>query len=291
MKLADRMKVYQALAAPFPEEAIERTDGRVTGRGYSTTGIKAQFILNRLNEVLGPGCFRAHRNITVKPVTTPKGRTAFEAVCDLVLELGWWEDGKFIVWGEALADGGHTSFSEADARKGSFSNAMKKAAACFGVGRQAYEGTLDDDSVSDGALSPPAEGRNDYQRPRPVHDSAAEQQAQPQLNAGERATSASLPVPPGYIASPTAPTRRTATNGNDQSRSRVSSKQIAAIWSIARKAGLEQSSLRSQVKERFGVVLEFLSREQASLLIDALSRKLNGDAEGHSNGAAPPHAS
>ena len=43
----DKKRVYAALATPFPEEAIERTDGRVTGRGYSTTGIKYQYIASR----------------------------------------------------------------------------------------------------------------------------------------------------------------------------------------------------------------------------------------------------
>ena len=45
-----KKKLYQQLSQPFPEEAIERTDGRVTGKGYSTTGIKAQFIINRLRQ-------------------------------------------------------------------------------------------------------------------------------------------------------------------------------------------------------------------------------------------------
>jgi hypothetical protein len=56
------------------------------------------------------------------------------------------------------------------------------------------------------------------------------------------------------------------------------------VWAIARKAGLEQSSLRAQVKVQYGVQLEFLSRQAASELIDALSRKLA------SNGHAPAAA-
>jgi hypothetical protein len=46
-----------------------------------------------------------------------------------------------------LADGGPLASSEADARKGSYTNAFKKAAAFFGVGRMAYEGSLDDDNL------------------------------------------------------------------------------------------------------------------------------------------------
>jgi integrase-like protein len=57
-----------------------------------------------------------------------------------VLRLGEWIDGSFVPFAEALADGGHISTSSADARKGSFSNALKEAAAAFGAGRQAYVG-------------------------------------------------------------------------------------------------------------------------------------------------------
>jgi hypothetical protein len=88
--------LYKQLSQPFPEEAIERTDGRQTGKGYSTTGIKAQFIINRLNEALGIGGWRTHRKVVVKELTTNSGRKAYEAVCDLVLELGEWLDGSFV---------------------------------------------------------------------------------------------------------------------------------------------------------------------------------------------------
>ncbi len=40
----EKKKIYAARAAPFPEHCIQRTEGRVTGRGYDTTGIGYQFI-------------------------------------------------------------------------------------------------------------------------------------------------------------------------------------------------------------------------------------------------------
>ena len=58
----ERKKIYQLLAAPFPEEAIERTDGKLTGKSYSTTGIKYQYVANRLNEVLGVGGWRTGKH-------------------------------------------------------------------------------------------------------------------------------------------------------------------------------------------------------------------------------------
>src|SRR5512135_3476571 len=79
----EKRKIYAALAAPFPEHCIQRTEGRITGRGYDTSGIGYQFIANRLNEVLGVGGWRAHRVVTVKEVTRSNGRQAFEAIADI----------------------------------------------------------------------------------------------------------------------------------------------------------------------------------------------------------------
>lgn len=258
----ERKKLYAALSAPFPEEAIERTDGRVTGRGYSTTGIKYQYVVDRLNRELGPGSFRAHRTVTVKEVTTAKGRTAYEAICDLTLELGEWVNGVFVVWAEALADGGHQSFSEADARKGSYTNAFKKAAAFFGVGREAYAGTIDDDNapVDAGGQAP---ARAPAPRVDVAEPTGDQRPAMSQMQA----------VAPTHIAG----------QQMQQGRSRLSSKQLAAIWVISRKLGIAQTALRNQVRSQFGANLEFLSREQASQLIDALNRK-------SANGAHPPVA-
>lgn len=255
-----RRKIYAALAAPFPESCIQRTEGKLTGRGYDTTGIGYQHIVNRLNEVLGIGGFRAHRTVTVKEVKRSNGRPAFEAICDLTLELGTWSpEGAFIVFAESLADGGHVASSEADARKGSYTNAFKKAAAFFGVGKAAYEGTLDDDNVpEDGAALPP-----------PTMTVVRAPVSAPP--AGVDAT------PPGFVRTPTAADVRSQI----PERNRLSSKQLAAIWSIARKLGVEQSSFRSQVKVKFGCQLEFLSRQQASELITTLNAQLHNGGEHH----------
>jgi hypothetical protein len=256
----EKKKLYAALAAPFPEACIQRTSAGQTGRGYDTTGIGYQYVVNRLNEVLGVGGFRPHRTVTVKEFTRANGRAAYEAACDMTLELGAWENGQFVVFAESLADGGHVAASEADARKGAYTNAFKKAAAFFGVGRQAYEGSLDDDNLSTEAAPV---------SPVPVQ---AQQAQTPSGN-----TTSDVAVRRQPAAAPAAPPA-------EPTRNRVSSKQLGAVWAIARKAGLEQSSLRAQVKVQFGVQLEFLSRQQASELIDALSRKLS--ANGHAPTAA-----
>ena len=155
-------------------------------------------------------------------------------------------DGEVVAsrrWKEQL-DGGHLASSEADARKGAFTNAFKKAAAFFGVGRQAYEGSLDDDNV-------------------PADQEQEVQQAPPQ-----RPALAVVPNPVGRQA--------------QQQRNRITSKQVSAIWAIGRKLGHDQSSLRQFIKTTFGVQAEYLSRDQASQLISILSQQVaaaNGNGE------------
>jgi hypothetical protein len=255
----DKKKMYGALAAPFPESCIQRTDGKTTGKGYSTSGIGYQFVVNRLNEVLGVGGWRAHRELTVKEITTGSGRKAYECVCDLILELGEWVDGEFQVFAEALADGGHTSMSEADSRKGAYTNGLKKAAAMFGVGRQAYEGTLDDDNL-------PAEG-NVHQHPVPAVQKPVVAQSQPVTQ--QAAPAPTSPASPGAQASQPA-----------QQRNRLTAKQLSAIWAIARKLGMDQHGVRGMVKGRYNLQPEFLGRAQASELIGELSRQAgNGHAD------------
>ncbi len=254
MTSEEKRKIYAALAAPFPEEAIERTDGRQTGRGYSTSGIKAQWIVDRLNQVLGLGSWRVHREVKVREITTSSGRRAYEAVCDLILEFGSWENGKFEVWAEALSYGGHVAMLEGDASKGAFSNSLKRAAAFLNCGSAAYRGELDEDV--------PADADMEVQLPPAPPPARVSQPAQPP--AVTVATMATHPKPPS--------------NG----RNRLSSKQLAAIWAIGRKLNYDQQALRQFVKQRYSTQVEFLSRENASALISAMSAQANGN--GHDQG-------
>lgn len=265
MSNEEKRKIYQQLAAPFPEHCIQRTEGRVTGRGYDTTGIGYQHIANRLNEVLGVGGWRAHRTVNVKEVVRANGRPAFEAICDITLELGEWVNGDFVVFAESLADGGHVAATEADARKGCYSSAFKKAAAFFGVGWQAFAGVLDDDNLP---AEPTADGLTVStlltQRPAP----AAAPVVQGQVSQQPAQQVQQQPRPP---QGPPAP-----------SRNRLTSKQLGAIQAIARKLGYEPQGLRAFVKQQFGAQPEFLTRDQASKLISAMSAQAgNGHADQH----------
>jgi hypothetical protein len=238
----EKSAIYAALSKPFPEEAIERTDGRVTGRGYSTTGIKYQYVVNRMNEVLGLGGWRVHRTIRTKAITTAKGRPAYESVAEVTIELGAWSDGQFLAWADAVADGGHVSGNEADSIKGSYTNAIKKCCGFFGCGKAAYEGSIDDDAVPQEPTDGFTVSTLPTQRPAPA------------------------PVPTQQPRPPAAP-----------SRNRLTNKQLGAIQAISRKLGLDQTGLRAATKQRFNSQPEFLSRDQASLLISAMSAQANGN--------------
>lgn len=240
MTKEERIKLFAALSAPLAEEAIERTDGRVTGRGFSTAGYKYQFVVDRFNAVLGIGGWRAHRVLHVKEVTTAKGRTAYEATCEIRLELGEFHEGQFIPFAEVLGDGGHQGMSESDARKGAYTNAFKKAAAFLGVGREAYAGTLDDDNA-------------------PVEDAAAQRE----------------PVPKSTIAVFTAAAepQTSQSAAAPDTRARLTSKQYGLLLSLAREDGQDERWLRDVAKRRFGIELSYLSRSQASELIGALSSR------------------
>ena len=273
MTKEDRIKLYLTLSAPFPEEAIERTEGRITGRGYDTAGIKYQFLADRLNEVLGVGGFRTDRTITVKTSVTANGRPAFEAIAEVRLELGEWIDGRFMPFAQAWGDGGHTALTEADARKGSYTNAFKKAAAFLGPGREAYRGTIDDDHIpADGVGHPvqPAPRGPGQRRPAPRAGAQTPASRAPDSTpaAGDRGKAAPAPAP---------------ANSAQPTRNRLSSKQYAALRSLSKTTGYDDKIFKAKVRERYGVEPGYLSMSQASELIDLLLAKQNGNGNG--NGA------
>jgi hypothetical protein len=138
---------YQALKEPFPEEAIERTRGSETRKGYDTTGIKYQWVVNRLNDVLTPGGWRTSQEFSVRETKARSGQQMYEVSCDIVIKVGGVIDNGTEAAATAFATGGHRSNNEADAKKGAYTNGLKKAAAMLGCGWQAYAGAIDDDNA------------------------------------------------------------------------------------------------------------------------------------------------
>ena len=139
------MGTYEKLAAPFPGDTVQRTKGSETRRGYDTTGIGYQFVVNRLNEVAGlSGWNYSYEIVKEMEGTYQRGGQFY----DLTVEVSMWVYDPKVV---RKAPGGHRAAFYADALKGALTNGLKKTAAMFGVARQAYEGTLDDDNLPSSA--------------------------------------------------------------------------------------------------------------------------------------------
>ena len=133
---------YHKLSQPFEEEAVERTLGSETGKSYDTTGIHYQYVVNRFNDIFGLDGWSFTYDVQ-NSVEGQDGSGSYRAAVAVNLTLWVEAGGKRAT---RTCAGGHTSNNYGDALKGAITNALKKTAALFGAGRQAYEGTIDDDS-------------------------------------------------------------------------------------------------------------------------------------------------
>lgn len=134
------LEVYTQLAAPFADDVVEKTDKSVTKKGYDTTGVKYQAVVDRFNDVVTPWGW-GYRIVKEDVFVTYKsagGRDMFEADFDVEIT---------VLSKTFTHTGNHTASSKGDARKGAVTNALKKCAAMFGNGRQVYLGILDDDNL------------------------------------------------------------------------------------------------------------------------------------------------
>lgn len=132
--------IYEQLADKMPQEAIQRTIGTETKKGYDTDGYGYQFCVDRFNSVLGLEGWGFDWEIIKEMEGAFKSGQPFFAV-----------DIKMAIWvvsreNKRVCVGGHMSSSFADALKGAITNGFKKTASFWGVGRDAYAGTIDDDN-------------------------------------------------------------------------------------------------------------------------------------------------
>lgn len=141
---ADLNMLYPYLAAKLPDEAVEETKGALTKKGYDTTGYGYQYVINRFNEVVGPSHFKIMDGV----VAQGPGGFGMEVTMNITIQIGNFRDGQFVPISERSCYGGHQSKTLADALKGAYTNGLKKTAGLYGVGRHAYEGSIDDDSRS-----------------------------------------------------------------------------------------------------------------------------------------------
>ncbi|ULR39751.1 Rad52/Rad22 family DNA repair protein (plasmid) [Thermus sp. NEB1569] len=120
-------QVFEALRAPFPEEVIDvkiqavSKDGR---KGQVVAYVDARAVMNRLDEVLGPDGWADEYEVLAD--RTFQGRNGDERLVEVKCRL--------TILGITKEDVG-----EGDTLKAAFSDALKRAAVKFGVGRHLYE--------------------------------------------------------------------------------------------------------------------------------------------------------
>lgn len=114
------MSIWDDLAAPFPPEAISWRVGSTNKektKAMALAYIDARDVMERLDSVVGPANWQnkySHAN----------GKT----VCDLAVRV----DGEWVWKADGAGD------TDVEAEKGAFSDALKRAAVRFGVGRYLY---------------------------------------------------------------------------------------------------------------------------------------------------------
>ena len=124
-ELTERERIYKALKRPFPENKISwragatnaKKNGGVATKCIALAYIDARDVMNRFDEVLGMDwqCKYSHA----------EGKT----ICD----IGIYVEGEWIWRAGGAGD------TDMEAEKGAISDAFKRAAVLFGVGRYLYE--------------------------------------------------------------------------------------------------------------------------------------------------------
>lgn len=117
--------MYEALKAPFPDEAYS-TD---SSRGFNLTSIKAQYVVERLNEVCGVDGWELSGDYT-------KEGNDVMFFGTLIINDG--------TKGHKQQAVGHASVKKnvGDAYKGAKTDALSKAASLFGLGNEVFKGNV-----------------------------------------------------------------------------------------------------------------------------------------------------
>jgi hypothetical protein len=144
--------VYEKLKAPFPKEAhtADKT------RGFELTSVKAQYVVERLNDVLGP------ENWTFEPYVTGaqfgdggggfvegKAGVLFHGV--LTVRFDKLMASRNVV-GYALRESHKVP---GDVYKSAMTDALSKAASHFGVANDVYKGQVNPDGTTKGTRKKP----------------------------------------------------------------------------------------------------------------------------------------
>lgn len=114
--------MFDKLSAPFAPNAIHWRAQTVTKNGDKALALAyldARDVMDRLDEAVGPANWRDSY------VETPKGRT----ICTLEIRV----DGEWIAKSDGAGD------TDVEGEKGSISDALKRAAVKWGIGRYLYD--------------------------------------------------------------------------------------------------------------------------------------------------------
>lgn len=172
LKPADLPKAYLEFRKDIDVAGLQSSSATQTKKGYDTLGYGYAWITERLNDVIGPNCWRIIPT-EVKHVESKSknGNTMHSVSIDVALQLGNWKtndrkvirkvtspDGtieeteevinavEFDVLAAFVGYGWHKALSLTDARKGALTNGLKKAAGMFGVGNDAYKKNIDEEN-------------------------------------------------------------------------------------------------------------------------------------------------
>lgn len=139
IQLGSEKDLYAKLSAPFAQDAYSVD----SSRGFNLTSIKAQYIVERLNEVLGIGGWRHIGKYEV--VKSDSGET--EGVLfhgELLLRLG---SSTHVVQSVGYST---DKSNKGDEYKGAKTDALSKAASYIGVGNEVFKGLVDPATISKG---------------------------------------------------------------------------------------------------------------------------------------------
>lgn len=134
----DNQEVIKKLSEKLSSDAIQRTKGTETKKGYDTTGYGYQSAVDKLNEILGTEWDFDWHIIHESQGTYKSGAPYHDITVEVSISILKQKSRSCV--------GGHTAMNYADALKGAITNGFKKTAAFWGVGRDAFAGTIDDDN-------------------------------------------------------------------------------------------------------------------------------------------------
>jgi hypothetical protein len=126
--------IYKKLSAKLPQEAIQHAPKSVTRKSYDMTGYKVQYVVDRLNGVLGiEGWSLGYSVVKEQQGVWGNGKPWWDVAVDIKMTIG----SAF-----RSSAGGHRADTYGDAIKGALTDGIKKTAALFSVGGDAYKGEV-----------------------------------------------------------------------------------------------------------------------------------------------------